>query len=42
MHEHAMMATSNNTEIVLLLFALLQRTVGNTALNAEMCEECDE
>jgi len=40
MHEHAMMAASNNTEIV-LLFALLQRTVGNTALNAEMNDECE-
>ena len=38
MHEHAMMVASKNTEIV-LLYALLQRTVGDTALNAEMNDE---
>ena len=39
MHEHAMVV-SQYTEIV-LLYALLQRTVGNTALNAEMNDECE-
>ena len=38
MHEHAMMVASNYTEIV-LLYALLQRTVWDTALNAEMNDE---
>jgi hypothetical protein len=41
MHEHAMAAASTNYTEIVLLFALLQSAVGNTALNAEMNDECE-